>query len=647
MAEAPFPRVQEFVRTVAPFDTLGEDELTAVVQEMEIAYHPRGQVVIRRGGEPSRFLYIIQAGSARVSLPQEDGGEDLLVDVRGEGETFGALSLLQGNQALFQVTAREDLICYLLPAAAFKDLVARRPAFERHFSFGLARNLEAVRRAAGRELPRVTGMDGVTLDAALMRSRVDEVMSRDALTCLAATPVKAAAHLMTVRQVGSIIVTDQSGHPIGVLTDHDLRSKVLALGRSADRPVHEFMSQPVHAIGPEAHAFEALLAMSRHGVHHLAVTSDERLVGVICDHDLQGLTGSSPVAVVRDIAKVESVDELVVVHQKIDRVLETLLRLGGSAATMLALVTEFNDRLTLKLLGLIEAEIENQGLGRPPVPYVWMALGSEGRREQTLRTDQDNALIFANLPAEREPAVKQWFLAFAGRVVAGLERCGFPRCPGEVMASNPRWCQTDEQWQQTFARWLADPKPLTLRLASIFFDFRAIYAEADYIDYLSARLKAALEDNRLFLRMMAKNALYNRPPLGFLRQFVVEKSGEHKHKLNLKLSGLTPIVDAARVMALELGIAATNTLERLKGVERAGILKPTQAADLREAFGFITLTRIAQHLEARSRGEVPDNFVDPAALNSLQRKMLKESFGVISQLQDLVEHRYQTRLVPG
>ncbi|MFZ5585459.1 MAG: DUF294 nucleotidyltransferase-like domain-containing protein [Thermodesulfobacteriota bacterium] len=647
MAETPFPRVLEFVRTVAPFDTLDAQELAAVVEQMEIAYHPRGQVVIRRGGEPSRFLYIIQAGSARISLPQEGGEDDLLVDIRGEGETFGALSLLQGNQALFQVTAREDLICYLLPAAAFKDLVARHPAFERHFSFGLARNLEAVRRAAGRELPRVTGIDGLTLDAALMRSRVEEVMSRDALTCLAATPVKAAAHLMTVRQVGSIVVTDQSGHPIGVLTDHDLRSKVLALGRSADRPVLEFMSQPVHTIAPDAHAFEALLAMSRHGVHHLAVTEAERLVGVICDHDLQGLTGSSPVAVVRDIEKVESVDELVAVHQKIDRVLETLLRLGGSAATMLALVTEFNDRLTLKLLGLIEAEIEHQGLGRPPVPYVWMALGSEGRREQTLRTDQDNALIFANLPAEREPAVKQWFLMFAERVVTGLERCGFPRCPGEVMASNPRWCQTDEQWQRTFARWLADPKPLTLRLASIFFDFRAIYAEADYIDYLAASLKAGLEDNRLFLRMMAKNALYTRPPLGFLRQFVVDKSGEHKNKLNLKLSGLTPIVDAARVMALELGIGATNTLERLKGVERAGLLKPALAADLREAFGFITLTRIAQHLESRARGELPDNFVDPAALNSLQRKMLKESFGVISQLQDLVEHRYQTWLVPG
>jgi CBS domain-containing protein len=324
-----------------------------------------------------------------------------------------------------------------------------------------------------------------------------------------------------------------------------------------------------------------------------------------------------------------------------------LLRLGGQAPTMLALVSEFNDRLTIKLLELIAEEVENEGLGRPPVPFVWMAMGSEGRREQTLRTDQDNALIFANVPAEREPAIKDWFLMFGERVVTGLVRCGFPRCLGGVMASNPQWCQTERAWQKTFARWVVDPTPRSLRLATIFFDFRAVYAEADFIDSLSLSLKALIEEHRLFLRYMAKNALYNRPPLGFLRQFVVDKGGEHKNQLNLKLSGLTPIVDAARVMALELGVLKTNTLERLEEVARAGLIPRDLAADLREAFGFITLLRIGQHLEARARGEVPDNFVDPAALNKLQRKMLKESFAVINKLQELMEHRYQTMLVPG
>ena len=227
----------------------------------------------------------------------------------------------------------------------------------------------------------------------------------------------------------------------------------------------------------------------------------------------------------------------------------------------------------------------------------------------------------------------------------GLERCGFPRCQGEVMANNPAWCQTEQKWRETFLAWVGQPSPETLRLASIFFDYRGLYAEADFVEGLEQILARALEGNRLFLRHLAANALYNRPPLGFLRQFVVEKDGEHKDQLNLKMSGLAPIVDAARVMALDQQISATNTFERLDQVAGRGLLKPGLAADLREAYSFITLLRISRHLEERAAGNQPTNFLDPQTLNSLQRKMLKESFQVISKLQDLLENRYQTRLM--
>ncbi len=697
MADFPFQRVLEFVRGVVPFDTLSDEELVDTVRRMHIAFFPRGEVIIRQGGPPAEHLYLIQAGSAKVSYftgGQEvaedrqraqaaggDGGGDgghaggraggrdggsageILVDVRAEGDTFGSVSLLQGHQALFSVTAREDLICYLLPAEDFKALVRSKPVFERYFSSSLARNLEAVRKGAAEEcrLPQITGLEGAGLDAALVRSPVGDLMRREVLTCLPATPIHAAARLMTQRLVDSVVVVEPSGAPLGILTDTDLRVRVVAQGRSLDRPVVEVMSRPLHTIGPESYGFEALLAMSRHGVDHLVVVEDGRVAGIISNHDLQTMTGASPVGVIGDIDKVTSVDELVELYPRIDRVLEMLLRQGGEARMMLELVTEFNDRLTLKLIELAEQEMENLGRGRPPVPYTWMALGSEGRREQTLRTDQDNALIFTNVPPESADRIQKWFLEFAERVVAGLERCGFPRCQGGVMASNPDWCQSEQSWQRTFLSWITNPEPRTLRLASIFFDYRELYAEADHLENLDESLRRAVEENRLFLRFMAKNSLYNRPPLGFLRQFVVNKDGEHKNKLNLKLSGLTPIVDAVRVMALDQGVEltgararlheesprslVTNTLDRLDEVARRGLIKPALAADLREAFSFITILRISHHLEARARGEVADNFVDPARLNNLQRKMLKESFGVINKLQELLEHRYQTWLL--
>ena len=327
--------------------------------------------------------------------------------------------------------------------------------------------------------------------------------------------------------------------------------------------------------------------------------------------------------------------------------MEVLLRQGWSAKKMTDLVTQFNDRVILNLLKLTEREFEIEGLGRPPVPYCWIALGSEGRREQTLRTDQDNAIMFADVPVKEEEEIKRWFLMFSKRVVKGLVSCGFPRCVGGIMASNPKWCQTESQWQETFLDWVNDPNPVTLMMVSIFFDFRPIYAQSEFPDALRERLHQAIRHSKRFLSFMAKNSLLETPPLGFLRHFVVEKSGEHKNEVNLKLRGLNPVVNSARVLALDLRVNTTNTLERLEEIERLGIIDELFAADLREAYSFIALLRITRHLEARAAGQQPDNFVNPGTLNSFQRKMLKESFAVISRLQEVVKFRYQTFALGG
>ena len=643
MNDYPLQRILDFVRHVVPFDTLSEDALMSLVAEMEIAYFPTGSEVFAQGSEPPEYLHIIQSGSAKLSLLQDQG--EMLVDVRAEGDVLGDTSILQGNKALFSCQAREDLICYLLPAQVFKDLVATNPNFERHFRHSLARNLQAV-QASCHEVPSASGgADAASLDAALMGSRVSDLMRPKVLTCLPSTPVRAAARMMTRDRVGAIVVMEYDNTPLGIVTDSDLRARVVAEGADTSRQAADFMSRPLHTISPDTFVFEALVTMSHFGVHHLVVADGGRVVGMVSDQDLQSVTGGSPVTVAREIDKCVSLQELVEHRSKIDRVLEMMLSQGGSAPELLDLVTEYNDRLTRRLIELVQAELLEEGFGGPPVPFVWLAFGSEGRKEQTLSTDQDNGLIYANQPVSRERGVKRWFLHFSERVVDGLELCGFPLCKGNVMASNPAWCQSQDAWQSIFHKWVADPEPKSLRLASIFFDFRGIYVQADFVRTLFEALRQAVEGNRLFLRYMTKNALYNKPPLGFLRQFVVHKDGKHKNKLNLKLSGLTPMVDALRVVALELGLTATNTLDRLDAASDAGIINRQFAADLHEAFSYITLLRISKHLDDRARGELPDNFVDPDQLNSLQRKMLKESFGVISKLQELMEHRYQTRSV--
>ncbi len=470
-------------------------------------------------------------------------------------------------------------------------------------------------------------------------------MNKNLLTCAPYISVQAAAKMMARRRVSSIVVTGNGLYPLGIMTDNDLRTKVLAAGLSPEVAVAGIMSQPVQTVSPEADAFEALLTMSRHGVSLLVVVESDHMVGIISEHDLQMEAGSSPLQVIGEIRRTTSLDTLMGMRYKIDSVLEMMLRQGGPVKQLVALVTELNDRLTIRILELVEEEMKREGLGTPPVPYGWLSFGSEGRKEQTLHTDQDNALFYALKPDCDATECQEWFLQFARRVVACLVRSGIPECQGGIMASNPEWCQPEDRWLDTFLGWIKDPSPQPLLKASIFFDFRPIYAGTSFPYLLEDQLLKAIRKSGLFMRFMAKNALINRPPLSLLKRFVVEKSGEHKNKFDLKQRGLTPVVDAARVLSLSLGIKTQNTLDRLAEINRLGIIDNNFHADLQEAYEFLIYLQISRHLDALAQGEAPDNFLDPASLNGLQRKMLKESFAVVRQLQETIEFRFQTKLV--
>ena len=640
----PVPRVLEFMRSVPPFDTLDANRLKDLVSRMELVFFPRGQRIANRGDSAFENLYIIQQGSAKISLVDERGKE-MLVDIRGEGDYFGATSLLQDKPVMFDISAHQDIIALTLSAENFKRIVNRHPVFQRYFSSSLAKTIKAIRQSADYQIPQPIGQSGVNLVVYMANKCVADLMSKNLLICKPAVSVRTAAQLMSQRRVSSIVITESGLSPLGILTDNDLRVKVLAAGLSPEVLVAEIMSRPVHTVSSKAYAFDALLSMSQHGVRLLVAIESDRMVGIISEHDLQIETGSSPVQLIGEIERSASLDALIDMRPKIDRVLEMMLRQGGPVKQLVALVTHLNDRLALRILKLVEREMEREGLGKPPVPYAWIAFGSEGRMEQTLHTDQDNALFFSNASAGNEAENKRWFLRFSERVVECLVRSGIPRCPGGVMASNPKWCQPEKRWQDRFLGWITDPNPNTLLIASIFFDFRPIYAGTEFPYILQDQVLQAIQKNQLFLRFMAKNALSNRPPLSLLKRFVVEKSGEHKNKIDLKMKGLTPVVDAARVLSLALGIKSRNTLDRLAEINRRGVIDKDFHADLREAYEFIVYLQISRHLAALATEEEPDNFIDPVSLNGLQRKMLKESFAVINRLQETIEFRFNTRVV--
>jgi len=644
VSQFPLSRVLEFLGSVTPFDILDTQELTHLVSRTEIAFFPRGQRIVSKGDPVYQHLYIIQQGAARISLV-DDRGQELLVDVRGEGDYFGASSLLEEKPPMFDISAQQDLVALLLPAEELQQLVTKYSVFERYFGSSLARTIQAVRQSADFQQPPPIGQNTINLDGFMSGKNVADLMSKDVLICTPEVSAQTAARQMAQRRVSSIVVSGNGLHPLGIVTDNDLRNKILAAGLSPETAVSKIMSRPVHAISAITNVFDALLSMSHHGVRLLVVTENDRMVGIINEHDLLMETGSSPGRVVGEIERTSSLDTLIGMRQKIDRVLEMMLRRGGPVKQLVALVTELNDRLTLRILKLVEQQMEHDGLGRRPVAYSWIAFGSEGRREQTLHTDQDNALFFANISARDETEHKKWFLTFSERVVEYLVRSGIPRCPGNIMASNPQWCQTEDTWRATFQEWIKEPNPESLLMTSIFFDFRPVYEGNGFPKALQEWLLKTIRKNRLFIRFLAKVALSNRPPLSLLKRIVVEKSGEHKNKLDLKMRGITPVVDAARVLSLDLGIKTQNTLERLAEINQKGVIDTGFHADLQEAYTFIVYLQISRHLDALAKGEEPDNFLDPANLNSLQRKMLKESFSVVNRLQETIEFRYKTRLV--
>ena len=569
-------------------------------------------------------------------------GENLLVDLRGEGDSLGAVSLIKGGNAMFDVFAEEDLIALLIPKATMELLMAEHTVFRRFFTASLARNFKAVRKSADHQLDLLTRDNQLQLDIYLTGKKTRELMTTELLTCRPKDSIREAARRMKHRGVGSIIIVPEDGSPQGIVTDADLRSKVVAEGVDLNLPVNRVMSTPICTVRPDSYAFDALLDMSRFGVSHLIVTDNHRAVGIVSEHDFQLEIGSSPVGMIADISAAATVEELVGKRVYIDRILRMALSRSGAVKPMVDLISELNDRVVRRFMAIMEDEMKAETWGPAPASYSWLAMGSQGRREQTLFTDQDNALVYADVPAEREQDVKAWFLEFSRRVVDAIERFGIPKCKAGIIASNPQWCMPYSEWTALFSHWIDAPTPESLRLSTIFFDLRGISKTNAIARHLRKELIGMTSEKKSFTRELAMDALKNRPPLGFLRQFVVESSGKHTSGLNLKLRGLTPVVDAARVLALELGEASTSTLDRLDAASRGKIIRPEMLAAIDDAYDYINWIRIDHHLKSSDAAEPLTNLVDPARLNPMERKVLKEGFSIIGQLQELLAAHYKS-----
>lgn len=622
-----------FFKGIMPFNILDDKTLNNLARHCRIDFFPKGTRILTAGTTELTHLYLIQRGGVKAFI-EDDNGEVTLKDFRGEGAYIGALAIIRGTPANLNIETVEDTFCFLLPREIFLDLIEKQAAFAH---FYLKSFSEKIVTTAYNELRHHKVSRRSNDDLYLFSIRVGDLVKTLRKVGAGAT-IQEAAAMMSEHRVGCLLIHDASDEEkiVGIITDRDLRSKVVAAGLGYNQPVSVIMSGPVQTVLSQSLCFDVLLKMMSTGIHHLAVERSGRIIGVITSHDIMLLQGHSPYYLLKEIRAEQQIAGLYPLAQKIPEVIRGLIGEGAKAGNITQMIAILNDHILGRMLTLLEKE-----MGPPPVPYCWLLLGSEGRREQTFKTDQDNAILYADPNDETQrQAAEAYFKSFAAKAIDHLVNCGYPLCPGEIMAINPRWCQPLSVWKQYFDRWITAPEPQELLNATIFFDFRSGFGEAQLAENLREHLNRNMRGKDMFLFHLARQCTGTRVPLSFFKNFIVEKDGEHKNRLDIKRQGLTPFVNFARVLSLKFGVKETNTLARLKALMDGEHIQGELWAAACEAYELQMQQRLVHQLRQIEGGILPDNYIDPADLSDLERRMLKDAFAVIERLYSVLDRMY-------
>ena len=592
----------DFVSSQPPFDRLAPAELELLERNLEGIYLPAGTRVLQQDGSPTSHVYLVRKGIARLV---REGREVATIE---EGEFFGHPSALSGHPPTADVVVDEDVLAYRIPRDVFMQLVKHPEIAE----FFLERLGERLRRAGD--------LHSSTLRVDLA-APVDSVVARSPLFVGPHDTVKQAAALMRDEGASSVLV---SGDPRGIITDRDLRSRVVANGMSPDTPTHAVMTKPLKVLSADEPLHGVLLFMLEENIHHVPLEREGRIVGVVTDTDLLRHESKSPLYLLKRVQKAEGKADLSYYAGEIAALGETLLMGGLNVEQIGRVVASLNDALINRLLRAVESE-----LGPPPSGYAWIVFGSEGRREQVLLTDQDNAIIFD----DDKTGARSYFTELGRRVVDGLLAAGFPQCPGGFTADRLVWSLAESK--KMFAGWLQTPDPEALLDSSVMFDFRPVRATVSLGD-LEALVVAA-QGNQIFMAHLARQALRFSPPVSLFRRIKATDGA-----IDIKKGGLFPIVSLARLYGILSASPVRSTTERLAAASRAGVLSEDAAETMTETFLFLLRLRLEQQLAALGAGREPGNRIALDTLSPLERRHLKEGFLYVRDVQDATAQRFDT-----
>jgi CBS domain-containing protein len=457
---------------------------------------------------------------------------------------------------------------------------------------------------------------------------IESIEQREVFSCDEHTPIHEAAALMATHKIGCLFVKDAQQHIIGYVTDITLRDNVVARQADMNQPVKNIMDNPIVSIHADTYVYEAILMMFRTKTRYLLIEKDGKYTGFISRNKLLGEQAESPLVFIQSVRQARSVDELRRKWEQVPVVITQLLGNNVPAAIVNQIITSISDTIALKVIEGVTEEI-----GAPPAKFVFMVLGSEGRKEQTLKTDQDNAIIYEDKANEHRELVREYFLQFAQMVSDRLNLIGFSYCTGGFMAQNPKWTHSLSHWKRNYDSWMLEPVPETVIKFSTFFDCRYIYGDATIMDELRVFLDKELQQplEKLFFHM-AKNALQYQPPLTFFKNIRTFKRGKQE-VFDIK-KAMTPIVDLVRVYALKHRIFEVNTGDRLKALKDKGIFTEADFQELMQGYYFLMGMRLKKQANQIIRDKKdPDNYVNLSSLSRIEQLTLKEIFRTIENFQ--------------
>jgi CBS domain-containing protein len=618
-----------FLGQVEPFSGLDPGELAHMAGPMEWILYSPGEAISKEGEETTTFS-IVKSGLAKISV--EKDGNETVIGFLGEGEFCGATALLSNGISPSSVVAIEPTLCLSQPKESFVDVIARQPGFAAFFS-GLIVNQS--RKILAKALSAGCGAMSQT-EPFLYGRQVKDLLSPIQVFCDSDTTLREAARRLVEQNGQAAVVLNDKGGLAGTVGLKRLVEASLLDGMDPHGSVGAIVEADCRIVGSDRYFFDALHEMMKHGTDRLIVVTGEKVEGVLTSLDLLRFRGREALSLVRNVDDARDFAELDAVRRDVEQVLRSLVSDGALASHACKIVSELYDRITGRVIELVE-----EGLGAPPCPYAWLGLGSEGRKEQTLLTDQDNALLFDEFNyGKTVDGAEDYFRTLADRVVHGLDACGFPLCKGNIMAVNDRYFGNLTSWKSRAKEWIGRDAEAGRNLLDIytFLDFRVVYGSRPLEQSLRAAVEDAIRLSPVSLRALADPVVNVPVPLGFFKDFAVEKNGKYKNTVNIKTNGLLPLTTCAKLLALHSGITAeTNTLERLKLLTDRGVLNAEEAESMGQAFETFLTLKLHGNLSNRDEGRDFSNNVNPATLTAKQKQLLKGAFLAVSRIQKVTK----------